>query len=94
VGAYLLPDADAGPGTCIFALPRPVSAANFEWITVRVHQDAVDASVVLTFDTNHLDGWDFTDADWASIEIYGPACDGILTGAISRVVVSYTCLLI
>jgi hypothetical protein len=94
VGAYLVRDASSGPGTCIFALPRPVNFASYDWITVRVHWDAVDASVELPFDANHLDGWDFTDADHASIEIYGPACDAFGTGAISRVVVSYVCLLI
>jgi hypothetical protein len=87
VGTLVL-KADADPGICICELPRPVSADNLDAIQLVVYGDA---PALVPQDTNHADGWDFTDATQASIEIYGPTCADALAGLLRYAAVAYVC---
>ena len=46
----------------------------------------------ITRDTNHANGYDYTDATMQSIQVYGPLCDQIMSGAIKDVTVTFRCL--
>jgi hypothetical protein len=48
--------------------------------------------VEINRDETHKDGYDYTDASMQSIEVFGPRCNKIMTGAIKDVTVTFRCI--
>ena len=46
----------------------------------------------ITRDTTHTNGYDYTDSTMTSIEVHGPLCAQIMSGAIKSVIVTFRCL--
>jgi hypothetical protein len=44
-------------------------------------------------DTNHLDGWDYSNAAHTAIQVYGPRCDMVTAGTIMNVTVTFRCII-
>ena len=45
-------------------------------------------------DTSHTNGYDYTDDTKMSIQIYGPLCDQVMSGAIHDVSVTFICIVL
>jgi hypothetical protein len=76
--------------TCVFQIGAPPTTdgtTDLAWINV--FGDGVE----IKRDLSHTDGYDYTDASMRSIQIYGPQCDQVMTGAIHEVNVTFRCLL-
>ena len=43
-------------------------------------------------DTTHANGYDYTDGSMQSIQVYGPLCGQIMSGAIRDVTVTFRCV--
>jgi len=54
--------------------------------------DVFGDNVSIPKDTNHANGWDYTNNAHTSIEIYGPKCDAITAGTITNVTVTFRCI--
>jgi len=73
---------------CIFAIPPPWTSdgsSSRDNIVVRVN------GVEIPQDPRHLDGWDYVNATHASLEIHGPLCDALMSGAVQLVTIVYRC---
>jgi hypothetical protein len=64
------PDADAGVGTCAFALGPPTDP-----ILDRAAIQVYIGDAVVPYDMTRTNGWVYLTADYSSIELFGPACD-------------------
>jgi hypothetical protein len=42
-------------------------------------------------DTNHTDGWDYTDSSYTAIQVYGSWCDMIKSSAATMVDIVFGC---
>jgi hypothetical protein len=76
--------------TCTFQIgPAPTSDG-----TTDLKQIVVlgDGNPILR-DTTHTNGYDYVDGTMMSIQIYGPLCDQVMTGAIKEVGVNFICLI-
>lgn len=73
------------PADCVLALPSPPVGAAAPRIGVRADGAAIP------FDADHRAGWDWTDASWSSVELYGVACDDYLAGRIATVTIEFYC---
>ena len=76
--------------TCTFQIgPPPTSDGK----TSLDHIDVFGDGVPITRDTTHANGYDYVDATMQSVQIYGPLCDQITSGAIHAVTVTFRCLI-
>jgi hypothetical protein len=70
---------------CVFAMPPgPVSFIP-PWIGVQANGADIPR------DTNHQNGWDFTNLSWTSVQVFGPFCDDVRAGRISKVTIVFYC---
>jgi hypothetical protein len=42
-------------------------------------------------DTDHKDGWDYVDADYSAVELFGPSCDTVKANGADAVSVVFGC---
>lgn len=54
--------------------------------------DVYGDGVLISQDTTHTDGWDYTNAAHTAIEIYGPKCNAITAGTLMNVTVTFRCI--
>lgn len=74
---------------CTFEIPPPPNQlARREYINVS------QAGFELPRDTAHVDGWDYVDARFTSIQLYGPACDVARVDRAQLPVIRFRCPLI
>lgn len=75
--------------TCTFQVgPAPTDDGTTDVNRIVVYGDGVEIKI----DTTHASGYDYTDSTHQSIEVHGPLCDQIKTGAIKEVRVNFICL--
>ena len=75
--------------TCTFQVgPAPTDDGTTDVNRIVVYGDGVEIKI----DTTHTNGYDYTDSTHQSIEVHGPQCDQIKTGAIKKVSVNFICL--
>ena len=75
--------------TCTFQVgPAPTDDGTTDVNRIVVYGDGVEIKI----DTTHTNGYDYTDSTHQSIEVHGPLCDQIKTGAIKEVKVDFICL--
>jgi hypothetical protein len=90
--ATCLDDVPATPvaGTpCRYLIPvPPCDIADPGHIGVKV--DGVE----IARDTTHTNGWDYTDATFTAVDIQGPICDQLTSGALTTVTISFRIILI
>jgi hypothetical protein len=55
--------------------------------------DVYGDSTLIGKDTSHANGWDYTNTSHTAIEVYGPQCDAILSGAIKNVTITFRCII-
>ena len=70
---------------CVFSVPPPPTDSGPPDIGVRVNGKNVP------FDQSHTNGWDFTDASWTSVQVYGPACDAYRTAETPTASIDFYC---
>ena len=76
--------------TCTFQIgPAPTNDGTTDLKQINVLGDGAP----IPRDTAHTNGYDYTDASMNSIQVYGPLCDQIMTGAIHEVSVNFICLI-
>ena len=75
----------ATPADCVLALPPAPTGTVWPPIGLRAN------GAEIPFDADHRDGWDWTDASQASIQLYGPACDDVIAGRIETVTIELYC---
>ena len=76
--------------TCTFQIgPAPTDDGTTDLKRINVIGDGVP----IDRDMTHTNGYDYTDATMNSIQVYGPLCDQIMTGAIHEVSVNFICLI-
>jgi len=68
--------------SCLFSVP--CREGDFFRLELRT------ASGGIPPDGTHTNGWDFTDDSWLTVEVYGPICTDIMSGA-ATVSISYGC---
>ena len=76
--------------TCTFAIGNPPTN---DGSTSRAFIDVFGDSGLITKDTTHTNGWDYTDASMTSIVVYGPTCDKIKAGTIKSVSIKFQCII-
>ncbi|HXU02310.1 MAG TPA: vWA domain-containing protein [Polyangia bacterium] len=54
--------------------------------------DVFGDGTLISKDPNRANGWDYTNPDHTAIEVFGPKCDDILSGAIKTVTVTFRCV--
>jgi hypothetical protein len=74
--------------TCTFQI-GPVPDDSQDLSMINVYGDGNE----ITRDTTHTDGYDYTDPSMQSIEVFGPRCKQILSGAIKDVTVTFACII-
>jgi hypothetical protein len=75
--------------TCTFQVgPAPTDDGTTDVNRILVYGDGVE----IKRDTTHTNGYDYTDSAHQSIEVHGPLCDQIKSGAIKEVSVNFICL--
>ncbi|HEY7376052.1 MAG TPA: hypothetical protein VIF57_28080 [Polyangia bacterium] len=75
--------------TCTFQIgPAPTTDGTTSLDNIDVFGDGAPISR----DPTHADGYDYIDASMQSIQVYGPACDRIMSGAIRDVIVTFRCV--
>ena len=70
------------PQSCVFSVPCRES--DFFRLELRTATGGIPS------DATHTNGWDFTDESWLTVEVYGPICTDIMTGA-ATVTIGYGC---
>jgi hypothetical protein len=68
--------------SCTFALPSPPAVPNGVHVVV--------SGTEIFIDPKHANGWDYTDAAYSGLEIFGPQCDVIKSGS-AEVHITYDC---
>jgi len=48
---------------------------------------------MISKDPARANGWDYTNTAHTAIEIFGPQCDAILSGAIKSVTITFRCII-
>jgi hypothetical protein len=71
--------------TCRFTLGTPPPDGSLDGI------DVLGDGTTIPRDTNHANGWDYTDATHASIDLHGAACTAVSSGTVQRVSVVFRC---
>jgi hypothetical protein len=75
--------------TCTFQIgPAPTTDGTTRLDRINVFGDG---SPIMR-DTTHTNGYDYTDSSMESIQVYGPLCDQIMSGAIHDVTVTFVCI--
>jgi hypothetical protein len=75
--------------TCTFQIgPNPTT----DGTTALDHIDVLGDGNAIDRDPSHANGYDYTDSTMQSIQVYGPLCDQIMSGAIKNVAVTFRCL--
>jgi hypothetical protein len=75
--------------TCTFTVgPAPTDDGTTDVDFIKVFGDGVEIKI----DPTHAGGYDYTDASHNTIEIHGPLCDQVKSGAIKEVSVNFICL--
>jgi hypothetical protein len=75
--------------TCTFQIgPNPST----DGTTGLDHIDVLGDGNPISRDPSHANGYDYTDSTMQSIQVYGPLCDQIMSGAIKDVTVAFRCL--
>ena len=75
--------------TCTFQIgPPPTSDGTTDLKFIKVFGDNLE----IMKDTSHANGYDYTDSTMNAIQVYGPLCDQIMSGAIHDVTVAFTCI--
>jgi hypothetical protein len=75
--------------TCTFQIgPAPTDDGTTDLNHISVFGDGVE----ITRDQTKANGYDYVDASMQSIEVHGPLCDQIMSGAIRNVTVTFRCL--
>jgi len=78
-------------GTCTFQIgPTPTTDGTTDLGMINVFGDGTE----ITRDPSHTDGYDYTDSTMQQIQVYGPRCDMIMSGAIHDVAVTFRCIVI
>jgi hypothetical protein len=76
-------------GTCTFQIgPPPTDDGTTSLDRIDVFGDTQE----ITLDPSHANGYDYTDTTKTSIEVHGPLCEQIMSGAIKNVTVTFRCL--
>lgn len=73
---------------CTFAVP---SGANSNPDLVNVQANGPAGSIDIYKDTDHADGWDYTDGSQSSVEVFGPTCEKLKNGELLTVKVLTGC---
>ena len=90
--ATCLDDVPATPvaGTsCRYAIPSPPCD-----IADPAHIDVKVDGVEIPRDTTDTNGWDYTDATFTEVDIHGPTCDALTSGARTTVTIAFRIILI
>ena len=87
----LEPVADAGAGSCVYALLPPPDVSQ-DMVPRVLESDQDGGSVAVPQDASHRVGWDYADSSRTVIEIYGAVCDAVRNGS-TTLRVTYVCLL-
>lgn len=75
--------------SCVFNLdPRPPAP---DFILVQIEDKDAAKFTTVSRDPARLQGWEYTAANYTSLEVYGTACDAIKNAA-DKVVIKYGCL--
>src|SRR5262249_40037546 len=77
--------APAGTGSCTFAVGSPTDGGARAGIILEGDGTPIPR------DVDRTDGWDFTDPSDAALQIYGPRCEAILSGALRTLAVRSPC---
>jgi len=76
--------------TCTFQIgPAPTDDGTTDLSHINVFGDGAE----IARDMNHANGYDYTDASMTAIQVHGPLCDQIMSGAIREVIVTFRCLI-
>lgn len=76
--------------SCTFQIgPAPTTDGTTNLGKINVFGDGTE----ITRDPTHTNGYDYTDATMNAIQVHGPLCDQILSGAIRDVTVTFICLI-
>lgn len=73
--------------SCNFAVPTPPPTSTRS--SINVQGDGKD----IPKDTTHMNGWDYTDQNMTSIQVYGSYCDQVKAGQISAVTIIFKCVI-
>jgi hypothetical protein len=77
--------------SCTFQIgPPPSSDGTTDLGMINVFGDGTE----IMRDTSHTNGYDYTDSTMMSIQVYGPLCDQIMSGAIHDVAVTFICIVL
>jgi hypothetical protein len=77
--------------SCTFQIgPPPTSDGTTDLGMINVFGDGNE----IARDMTHTNGYDYTDASKMSIQVYGPLCDQIMSGAIQDVSVTFICIVL
>src|SRR4030095_16655470 len=69
---------------CRYLIPvPPCDIADPGHISVKVD------GVAIPRDTTNTNGWDYTDATFTSVDIHGPSCDALTSGAATAVTIAF-----
>jgi hypothetical protein len=74
-------------GSCVFSVPTPPPTSSRTAIGVTADGNNVPK------DLNNANGYNYTDANMTSIQIYGPTCDAIKAGTITNVTIVFHCVI-
>jgi hypothetical protein len=74
--------------SCTFNLGQPPNA-----YTSNMAIDVFGDGTKIPKDPSMVDGWSYVSGGTDQIQIYGPTCDAILSGAIQDVTVTYACII-
>jgi hypothetical protein len=75
--------------SCTFQIgPTPTDDGSTDLGKINVFGDGTE----IMRDTTHTNGYDYTDDTKMSIQVYGPQCDQIMSGAIHDVAVTFVCI--
>jgi hypothetical protein len=77
--------------SCTFQIgPAPSSDGTTDLGMINVFGDGNE----IKRDMTHANGYDYTDSTMQSIQVYGPLCDQIMSGAIHDVTVTFICIVL
>jgi hypothetical protein len=74
--------------TCTFQIGPAPDDGSRDLSLINVFGDGHE----ITRDPTHADGYDYTDPSMQTIEVFGPKCQQILTGAIKDVTITFQCI--
>jgi len=74
-------------GSCTFTVPTPPPTSSRTAIAVTADGTTINK------DTSNTNGWNYTDANMTSIQIYGSTCDAIKAGTVTKVTIVFHCVI-